>query len=85
MVKRATYYAKFSTNPSVNLSFYSGTYELRNGDNIILSGDMVKNTSDFELTIQTASLDLGKYRLVCFVVFPDGFIQNINDEEINIT
>ena len=84
MVKGATYYAKFQTNPSIQLSGYSATYQLKSKGAVVMSGPLTLSGDYFELTFQTAALNYGPYQLLCFVTFPDGYIQVFNDEEIII-
>ena len=87
MVKGETYYRKFQSTPTVVLSGYSGTWKLtQNGQTITnFSGVLLKTDSYYELTFETALLGFGDYRLECFNVFPDGFIECINDEIISVS
>lgn len=85
MVKGESYYAKFQTTPSVTLTGYSGVYQITDKDhNVDISGAMTKGIDYFEATFSTATLEVGVYRVVCLVTFPDGFIQAINDEQIQV-
>jgi hypothetical protein len=87
MVRGETYYTKFQTNPPISLAGYSGTWNLsQNGTSIAgFSGSLSQSSDYFELTFQTGTLRLGTYRLECFAVFPDGFIQCFNDEVVTLS
>lgn len=86
MVKGETYYAKFQTSPAISLVGYVGAYKLVSVLGVtVLSGTLVQNPTNMELSFSTSTLDVGIYRLIVLVTYPDGFIDAINDEEINIT
>ena len=82
MVRGETYYTKFSTG--VSLVGYTGSWELYSGDKKVLSGTMTLGPMYFECSFDTSELVKGAYTLVCFITYPDGFIQNINNELIQL-
>jgi len=86
MIKGETYYARFQPSPVIVLTGYTSNYRLESVNEVaVLSGNLVLLGDSFVLTFATATLDEGMYRLVVFVTHPDGFIQSINDEEIQLT
>lgn len=85
MVKGSTFYVKHQTNPSITLSGYSGRYEVLDGNrSVVKSGAMVQSTDYFETIFQTSDMNLGIYRVVGFITFPDGFNQSVLDETLQI-
>lgn len=86
MVKGETYYRKLQSAPSVDLSGYTGTWKLSQNSNDVanFSGTLSQTGSYYEVMFQTASLGFGSYRVECFNIHPDGFIECILDEIIEI-
>lgn len=85
MIQGETYYAKFQTVPSADLTGYTGEYKLIDKNHsIVLSGLMVLGLDYFTLQFSTDTIPIGIYTLYCLVTFPDTFVQAINEEMIEI-
>lgn len=83
MVKGSTFYAKLDAG--LSLVGYTGSWVLTKDGKATKNGTMPVTGTYVVCTFPTSDLSYGMYHLSCLVTFPDGFVQAVHSEEIQIT